>query len=124
MRVLFLLGFFCEEDFVFRFFLGRFWLFELLFFVFVVRSVFFEQDFDATGDWDGDDCADNAEHVDADGDRSEDDESRELKAFALDFWRDDVRFDLEIDDCVDDEGETGAPDVEGEEKRNECTANE
>lgn len=49
-------------------------------------AVLFDEDFNAAGDWNRDDCAYDAEHVDADSDGCEDDECRELKPFTLDFW--------------------------------------
>jgi len=97
-------------------------------FLFVVGdgpfAVFFNENFDTAGDWNGNDSADDAKHVDANGDGREDGEGRELKTFALDLWRNDVSFDLEIDDSVDEEGETGTPNVEGEKECDDTAADE
>ena len=49
-------------------------------------AVFFEEDLDAGGDWDGDESANEAEHIDANSDGAKDGEDWELEAFTLDFW--------------------------------------
>ncbi len=119
-----MLGFFGDELFVFSFLFG--WFFFGLFVFEWAESfaVFLNQNFDTTGDRNGNNRAWNAEHVDTNGYGGEDGEGRELKAFALNLWRDDVGFDLEINNCVDNEGEASTPNVEGEQKSDECAADE
>lgn len=89
-----------------------------------VSAVFFEEDFDTAGDWDGDNCADKTESVDADSNGGENSEGWELHAFTLDFWRDDVGFDLEVDDGVDEECYASPDGVEAEQKRDDGAADE
>ncbi len=113
----------------FLFVLGNeFFVFGLCFVFIVVEwktvAVFFDEYFDASGDWDGDDSANEAKHVNANSDGAEYDESWKLEAFALDFWRDEVGFNLEINDGVDEEGDAGREDIEGKEKGYEGAANE
>ena len=118
-----MLGFLGDEFFLVGFLFG--WFFAWFFFRFFVFywaegfAVFFDQDFDAAGNRDGNDCAWNAKHVDANGDGGEDGEGRELKAFALNLWRDDVGFNLEINNRVDNESEASTPNVEGEKECDE-----
>ena len=73
-----------------------------------VTAIFFDEDADAAGDWDGYDGTDKAESVDADSDSRKDDEGGQIHAFALDLWRNNVRFNLKIDDGIDDKSDAGA----------------
>ncbi len=120
----FLLGFFGDELFVFGFLFGRFFFGLFVFEWAEGFAVFFNQDFDTTGDRNGNNRAWNAKHIDTNSDGGENGEGRELKAFALNLRRNDVGFDLEINNRVDNEGETGAPNVEGEQKSDKCAADE
>ena len=87
-------------------------------------AIFFYEDFNTAGDWIGNDSTDNTKHVDADCDGSEYGESRKLKTFALDLWRNNVSFDLKINDGVDEEGEAGAPNVESEKECDDTATDE
>ncbi len=87
-------------------------------------AIFFEENLNAAGDRDGNNSANETESVDAEGDRGEDDEGWKLKAFALDFWRDEVRLDLEIYDCVDEEDDAGRKGVESEKDSDDGAAND
>jgi len=78
-------------------------------------AVFFEKNLNAAGDWNGNDSTDETESVDAESDGSENNKCWELEALALDFWRDEVRLDLEIYDCVDEEYDASRNSVKGEE---------
>ena len=68
--------------------------------VYKIGAVFVDEDFDAAGDWYRDDCSDEPESIDADGDSGEDDECRKTHATTLNFWRNNIRFDLEINDGI------------------------
>lgn len=88
-----------------------------------VGAIFCDEDFDATGDWNGDNCASEAESVDADSNGGKNNEGRELHAFTLDFWRDDIGFDLKINNGIDKEGDAGAESVEAKQKCDDGAAN-
>ncbi len=88
-----------------------------------VGAVFFDEDFDAAGDWNGDNCASEAESIDADSNGGKNNEGRELHTFTLDFRRDDIGFDLEINDGIDKEGDAGAEGVEAKQKRDNGATN-
>lgn len=89
-----------------------------------IVAVFFEQDFDTASDRYGDDGADKAKHVDADCDGAKDNESWELKTFALNFWRNKVGFDLKINDGIDKEANASRDAVKGEKECNKTTTDE
>ncbi len=86
-----------------------------------VRELF-EDDFDAAGDRDGNDGADEAEHVHADDDCGEDEGSREVKGVALELRGDEVVFDLGVDDIENEENDGGDRGTEEEEEGNEEAA--
>ena len=68
---------------------------------------FFNENFDAASNWNGDDGTNKAEHVYSDSDRGEDKKGGQFHAATLDFGRDEVGFNLEIDEDVDEEDDAG-----------------
>ena len=115
------------------FFFGGFFIFFLLFVVEIagikfavvhpVGAEFFNENFDAAGDWDGNDSAGKAEGVNTNSYGRKNDEGWKFHAFALDFWRDNIRFDLEINDSVDKEGDAGPESIETKEQRDYSATN-
>lgn len=68
---------------------------------------FFENNFDAAGDWNGDNGADEAKGIDANDDSGEDDGGGEALGVALELGGNEIVFDLSVDDVEDEEDDGG-----------------
>lgn len=68
---------------------------------------FFEKNFNAAGDRDGDNSAKQTESIDTDDDGGEDDGGRETLGLALEFGGDEIIFDLGVDDVENKESDGG-----------------